>query len=307
MTKKPTILISGVAGFVGSNLAERLVKEGYPVVGIDSLLQGVKEQVPKGVIFHNVDIRSRDILPLFKGADVVFHLAAKNSLYDCQQDPVGTMDINVVGTANVFNAARLAHVRKVVYAQSSVLEEGEARLKGFYAISKLVDEKLADGFNAGFGLTTVGLRYFNVYGPRQDYRRTLPPIMSKFIITLLKGEQPVLFEGDEENRRDFVHVDDINVFHLLCIEDNRVDNRVFRIGSGKNYSIIEILAMIQNILGTRVTPIHKPRLENDSVASTLADITDARALGWKPKVSLEEGLRSMVTYIRCEMAEGRIT
>lgn len=305
--KKPTILITGVAGFIGSHLAERLVKEGYSVIGIDSLLQGVKEQVPEGVVFHNMDIRSRDILPLFEGVDVVFHLAAKNSLFDCQQDPVGTMDTNVVGTAQVFDAARLAGVKKVVYAQSSVLEEGEARLKGFYAISKLVDEKLADGFHAGFGLTTIGLRYFNVYGPRQDYRRTLPPIMSKFIITLLKGEQPVLFEGDEQNRRDFVHVDDINDFHLLCIEDNRVNNKVFRIGSGKNYSIVEILAMIQNILGTRATPIYKPRLENDSVASTLADITEARSLGWEPKVSLEEGLRSMVTYIRSEIAAGRIT
>ncbi len=217
------------------------------------------------------------------------------------------MDINVIGTANVFDAARRAKVRKIIYAQSSVLEEGEARLKGFYAISKLVDAKLADGFHAAFDLTTVGLRYFNVYGPRQDYRRTLPPIMSKFIVTLLKGEQPVLFEGDETNRRDFIHVDDINDFHMLCIEDDRVDNRMFRLGSGKNYSIAEILTAVQKILGTHVIPSQKPRLQNDDVTSTLADVTDAKALGWEARTDLEAGLRSMVTFFQAEIAAGRIT
>jgi len=305
--KKPTILITGVAGFIGSHLAERLVKEGYPIIGVDNLSQGIESQVSKNVAFHNIDIRSAELPSLFEGVDTVFHLAAKNSLYDCQQDPVDTMDINVVGTANVFDAARRAGVRKVIYAQSSVLEEGETRLKGFYAISKLVDEKLADGFHFGFGLTTVGICYFNVYGPRQDYRRTMPPIMSKFIITLLKKEQPILFDGDEQNCRDFVHIDDVNDFHLLCIEDERVNNKVFRIGSGKRYSIVEILDVVQKILGTHTTPIRKPRMENDNITTTLADISDANQLGWQPKVGLEDGLRSMIDYIRSEIAAGRIT
>jgi nucleoside-diphosphate-sugar epimerase len=306
MASKPRVLVTGVAGFIGSNLADRLLWEGYAVVGIDNLSYGIREQVPDGVEFHELDIRNADIYPVFEGVDVVFHLAAKNSLLDCQNDPVATMDNNVVGTTNVFEAAKRANVKKVVYAQSSVLEEGDDRLKGFYAISKMADEWVAEGYRAAFGMTTVGLRYFQVYGPRQDYRRTIPPIMSKFIITLLSGKQPILFERDNENRRDFIHVDDVNDFHVRCISDDRVNNRVFRLGSGKNHSLVEILATIQKILDTDLEPILKPRMAGDPPVVTLADIAEARALGWAPKVSLEEGLRSMVPYIKAEMAKGNI-
>lgn len=300
------ILITGVAGFIGSNLADRLLSEGYDVVGIDNLSYGVREQIPEGVDFHKLDVRSKDIYPLFREGDVVFHLAAKNSLLDCQNDPVSTMDNNVVGTANVFEAAKRAKAKKVVYAQSSVLEEGDDRLTGFYAISKMADEWLSRGYEAAFGLKTVGLRYFNVYGPRQDYRRTLPPIMSKFIITLLKGEPPVIFNGDEENKRDFVYVDDVNDFHLLCIEDDRVNGKWFRIGSGRNHSMLEVYEIIKKILGVNPTPILKPRMPGDPAVQTLADVSDAKELGWIPKTSLEEGLTAMVVYIRAEIAKGNI-
>ena len=304
--KKGTVLITGVGGFIGSNLAARLVAAGYPVIGIDDFSQGVESQVPKGVLFRQADIRSPDVAPHFKGVDVVFHLAAKNSLGDCQKDPVGTMDINVVGTARVFEAARQAGVRKVVYAESSVLEEGEERQKGFYAISKRADALLAEGFRAAFGVTLVGLRYFNVYGPGQDYRRSAPPVMSDLIISLLQGTTLSIVEGSEKNKRDFVHINDINDFHLLCIEDDRVNNRMFRLGSGRNYSITEVLDTIQKLLGTTVTPTIRPRSPDDPPVQTLADVTDAKALGWQPKVSLEDGLHSMIEYIRSEMAAGRI-
>ncbi len=303
---KPRIVITGVAGFIGSNLAERLLKEGYDVVGIDNLSYGIKEQVPKNIEFHNIDIKSKEIHKIFKKDDVVFHLAAKNSLLDCQNDPVSTMEQNVVGTANVFEASRLAKVKKVIYAQSSVLEEGDGRLNGFYAISKAVNEMLAKGFNSAFGLTTVGIRYFNVYGPRQDYRRTIPPIMSKLIITLLKKEQPVIFEGDDKNRRDFVYVDDVNDFHILCIEDDRVDNKLFRIGSGHNYSMQEVYDKIKTLMRVDPKPIIKPRLNGDPVTATLADISEAKKLGWAPKTNIEDGLRVMVEYIKSEMEKGNI-
>ena len=300
------ILITGVAGFIGSNLADRLLKEGYSVLGIDNLSYGIREQVPDGVEFHKLDVRSKDIYPVFSKADAVFHLAAKNSLLDCQNDPVETMDVNVTGTANVFEAAKRAGIKKVIYAQSSVLEEGEARLRGFYAISKLADQWLAEGYAQGFGLKTVGLRYFNVYGPRQDYRRTLPPIMSKFIITLLKGELPVLYEGDDLNKRDFVYVDDVNDFHVLCLEDERVASGVFRIGSGRNYSIEEVYRTITALLGATPAPVYKPRMPGDPPVATLADVSEAKKLGWFPKTSLEDGLRAMIAYIKEEMRKGNI-
>lgn len=299
------ILVTGVSGFIGSNLAARLLKEGYEVVGIDNLSQGSEKQIPGGVEFHDVDIRTAEMTDLFTGIDVVFHLAAKNSLSDCQKDPVGTMEINVTGTARVFDAALKAGVRKVAYAQSSVLEEGEARQTGFYAISKAAGILLARGYEA-LGLTTVGLRYFNVYGPGQDYRRSAPPVMSDLIIQLLTRGSVSIVEGSSENKRDFIHVDDINDFHVLCITDDRVNNQMFRLGSGKNYSIAEVLMLIQTLLGTNVTPVVRPREGADPAVQTLADIRDAQSLGWEPKVALEDGLRSMITYIQGEIATGKI-
>lgn len=302
------ILVTGVAGFIGSNLAERLLKAGYEVVGVDDLAYGIPGQIPKGVELHSIDIRSKDIYPIFEGVDTVFHLAAKNSLPDCQRDPVATMDINVVGTANVFEASKRAHVRKTVYAQSSAVEEGDKRLKGFYAISKMAAGWIDEGYKDAFGITTVAPRYFNVYGPRQDYRRDPPPIMTKFIIKMLKGEQPWLFTDDDKNTRDFIYVDDVNDFHLMCIEDDRVNNKMFRLGTGKSTSMNEVFEMIKKVMGSSIEPIIKPRPDDLDFkpAETLADITDAVALGWRPKTSLEEGLRVMVDYLKGEMAKGNI-
>ncbi len=303
------ILITGSAGFIGSNLAERLIKEGHKVAGIDNLSYGILEQVPKEAEFHNADIRSKDIYPLFEGVDIVFHMAAKNCLPDCQADPVETMDINVTGTANVFEAAKRAGVSKMIYAQSSVLEEGEKRLKGFYAISKMAGQWVDEGYKDAFGLTTVALRYFNVYGPRQDYRRTSPPIISKFITKMLKGEQPLLFADDDKNKRDFIYIDDLDDFHMLCINDDRVNNKLFRLGSGKNTSIKELFNTIKKVMGSSVEPLVKERPNDPDFqpVEPVADISDAAALGWTPKTSLEDGLRAEIEYLKNELAKGKTT
>ena len=305
-TKKQKILITGVAGFIGSNLADRLVASGYAVVGIDNLAYGVREQVPRGIEFHKADIRSQEIYPLFQGVDIVFHLAAKNDLLACQANPVETIDVNIRGTANVFEAAKRAGAKKVVYASSSAVEEGEARLRGFYALSKAGSERIAESYREGFGLASVCLRYFNVYGPRQDYRRAHPPVMSALIIQMLKREKPIFVEGSEKNKRDFVYVDDINDFHLLCIADGRVNDKLFRLGSGRSYSIKEVYEVIKKILGNNEEPIVKPRLPGDVPVVTLADIRDAESIGWSPKTSLEEGLRKQVEYLKKEYADGNI-
>jgi len=301
------VLVTGVAGFIGSNLAERLLAAGHEVIGIDNLAYGREEQIPKGVDFRKADIRSNECYGAFDGVHAVFHLAAKNDLTACQEDPVETMDINVHGTANVFEASRRAGVKKVIFASSSALEEGEARLKGFYAISKTACEKIAEGYRAAFGLTYVLPRYFNVYGPRQDYRRKNPPVMSSYIIKALRGEPPVLFEGYERDGREFIYVDDINDFHLQCLDDDRVDNKLFRLGTGESTSIENVWKAVQKISGANLTPVVKPGPIGHVPVMTLADVADVNAIGWKAKTSLEDGIRAQFEYIKGELAKGNIT
>jgi len=307
------VLITGVAGFIGSNLATRMIEEGYLVIGIDDLSYGLQENIPDAVEFHKADIRDKKIYSFFDGVDYVFHLAAKNCIADCQADPVGTADINVRGTVNVFEAAKRANVKKVIYAESSALYEGsivvptpesEMKPESFYAVSKLSSLYFALAYKRFFNVCFTALRYFCVYGPVQDYRRTIPPVMSAFIIKLLKRESPVIY-GTGEKRRDFVYIDDVNDFHMRCINDAETDNKTFNLGSGDNYSVVEIYDLITELLGKRVDPIYKKNLLGEAEI-TLADITAAKSIGWKPKTDIKDGLSKAIDYIRNEIAEGRL-
>lgn len=308
------VLITGVAGFIGSNLADKLISLGnYNVIGIDNLAYGVKEQIPEGVDFHKLDIRSKDIYPLFEKVDFVYHFAAKNSIVDCQNNPLETSDINVTGTVNVFEACKNAKVKKVIYAESSALYEGsdvlptpesEVKPQSFYSVSKLAGMYFAEAYKRFFDLNSTALRYFCVYGPRQDYRRTVPPLFSAFIIKLLKGEKPVIY-GTGEKRRDFIYVDDINDFHIQCMTDERTNGNVYNLGSGINYSVNEIYDIISGLLNIDIKPEYKPDLPGEAFAN-LADSSAAQSLGWNPKTSLKDGLKKSIDFIRNELNKGNI-
>ncbi len=310
-----TVLITGVAGFIGSNLADRLLREGhYRVIGIDNLSYGIREQIPDGVEFHVADIRNPSMYDLFRGAEYVFHFAAKNCISDCQIDPVETMDINVTGSTHVFEASRRAGVRKVIYAESSALYEGSSLLptpetdvlpESFYAVSKYNSMHIADAYTRYHDLKTTALRYFCVYGPRQDYRRSIPPVFSAFIINLLRGKQPTIY-GTGEKRRDFIFIDDINDFHVQCMSDDRTTGEVFNLGFGLNYSINEIYAIVAELLGTDIQPVYRSDLPGEAFAN-LADISKAAALGWKPKTELRAGLLESIHYIKKELVSGKVS
>ena len=314
--KKTKVLITGVAGFIGSNLADRLIKDGrYEVIGIDNLEYGIEEQIPEGVKFYKFDIRniSRINDYIFKNVEYVFHFAAKNCISDCEKDPVETIDINVNGTMRVFEASKKYNIKKVIYAESSAMYEGseiyptpefEVKPQSFYALSKMCSMHLAKGYSKISNLKFTALRYFCVYGPRQDYRRSIPPLFSSFIIKLLRDETPTIY-GTGEKRRDFIHVDDINDFHIQCMNDDRTTGKVFNLGSGTNYSVNEIYTTISKLLISNITPEHKDDLPGEAFQN-LADITEANKLGWIPKIEIEEGLKTSIDFIKNEIENGNI-
>lgn len=305
-------IVTGVAGFIGSNLAERLLHLGHRVIGIDNLAYGMRDQIPAGVEFHQIDILDKALVDVFEPGCNVFHMAAKNSISDCQADPLDTALINVVGSVNVFESARRVKAAKVVYAESSAVYEGsdllptpESELKpqSFYASSKAAEMYFADAFQRYGGPPMTALRYFGVYGPRQDYRRTIPPVMSAFIMKLLRGERPTIY-GTGEKRRDFIYVDDVNDFHVLALTEPKTNGRVFNLAYGHAYSVNEIYTRIATILKSELTPVYVPDQQAEA-QTTSGDITAARSVGWSPKVDLDEGLRRSVDYIKEYVLEAK--
>ena len=299
------VLVTGVAGFIGSNLSRKLIENNIDVIGIDNLSYGVKSQIPSGVKFFQEDIRDKQISGLFDRVDYVFHLAAKNSLIDCENNPAETHDINVNGTKNIFNISINKGVKKVIYAESSAVYEGVEALpsvetttypKSIYAKSKMETNTIAQQLFISKGLFATGLRYFNVYGPHQDYRRTIPPVFSAFIIKMLQGERPTIY-GDGSKKRDFVYVDDVNDFHLMCMQNKLTDNNIYNIGSGKNYSIKSIYERIKSILNSDIKPIYGENFDFEA-QDTLANIDQAKKIGWEPKTSISIGLKNSIDYIK---------
>jgi UDP-glucose 4-epimerase len=299
------IVVTGVAGFVGSNLAKHLLNRGNAIVGIDNLSAGTLENVDARVEFHKVDIRDPETYPLMRGADAVFHLAAMSCLTDCLARPLDAAGVNTVGTLNVLEAARQAKVEKFIYADTSAEYEGitkyptpedQVRPIGVYATSKHGGAAFCDSYRQLYAMNVTIVRYFNVYGPAQDWRRVVPPVMSAFIIRMLRGERPIIY-GTGEKRRDFIYVDDVNDFHLTLLEDLRSNGRVFNVGTGVNFSVNEIYELVEELLRTGLRPIYKPDLPGEAPL-TLADISASRELGWEPKIDIHEGLRRSVQYIR---------
>ncbi|MBC5809805.1 MAG: NAD-dependent epimerase/dehydratase family protein [Candidatus Eremiobacteraeota bacterium] len=307
------VVVTGVAGFIGSNLADAMLAAGHRVVGIDNLSYGVREQIPVGVDFRHVDIRNPGLAAHFDGADAIFHLAAKNCILDCQDDPLETADVNVTGTVNVFEAARRAGVNRIIYAESSSLyegvnvfptPEGAVAPESFYAVSKAAGMLFAEAYRRFAGMRTTGLRYFCVYGPRQDYRRSIPPVMSAFMLKLLRGERPAIY-GSGDKRRDFVYVDDVNDFHLRCLDDPRTEGNVYNIGSGTNHSVAEIYRKIASLLDSQIEPEIRPDLPGEA-QTTLADISAARKIGWNPSADMDEGLRRSIDFIKQHVLEAAV-
>ena len=296
------LAITGGAGFIGSNLAEAFARENEIVI-IDDLSSGKQENL-EGI---NVRLVKGSILDLkllksaFQDADCVFHEAAIASVQRSIQDPIWTERVGTEGTLNVLVAARDSGVRKVVFASSAAVygdsselpkrEEMCADPKSPYAVSKMVGEHHCKVFRDLYGLETVVLRYFNVFGPRQDPSSEYSGVISRFISTLIRGEQPVIF-GDGEQTRDFVYVKDVVHANILA---SRSGCGIFNIASGRRTSLNELASLIGKILECDVQPEHDDPRPGD-IRDSLADISRARDIGYKPETSLEDGLAETIWW-----------
>ncbi|MEK7567314.1 MAG: NAD-dependent epimerase/dehydratase family protein [Patescibacteria group bacterium] len=291
------VVVVGGAGFIGSHLTDSLVEEGYDVHVIDNLSAGKREHVNKKAKLHVKDIRKiKDIKPIIRGAEYVFHLAALPRVQYSIENPEETHDVNVNGTLNVLIASKEEDVKKVIYSASSsaygnqkitpLHEDLPAKPTSPYGLQKYLGELYCKVWNTVYGLPTVSLRYFNVYGPRLDPEGAYALVIGKFL-KQKKESKPLTITGDGKQTRDFTHVKDVVRANILAAKSKKVGRgEVINIGAGKNKSVIEIAKLIG---GKKV--FIPPRFEPKH---TKADNRKAKKLlGWEPKISIEEGLAEL--------------
>ena len=307
-------VVTGGAGFIGSAIVRRLLQEGASrIVVIDNLLTGHErnlEEVRGSIDFQRADIRNyEEIAPLIRGASVVFHEAAIPSVPRSIEDPVPSHDVNINGTFNVLRAAHEGQAGRVVYAASSSaygdtevlpkVESMPSRPKSPYALQKLVGECYCNVFAGVYGLETVALRYFNVYGPRQDPSSPYSGVLSLFMRAVLERRAPTIF-GDGEQSRDFTYVEDVAELNLKAARAPNVAGRMYNAGNGCRITLNQAWAMLQRLEGVEIEPGYGPPRAGD-VRDSQADTTSARAeLGHAPKFAFEEGMKRTLEWYRSD-------
>jgi nucleoside-diphosphate-sugar epimerase len=306
-------LITGIGGFIGSSLARALLSRGAPVRGVDNFATGKRENIAE--ILDRIDFRDADILDLgamkraCEGVDYVLHQAAIPSVPKSVLDPWASNQANVDGTVSVLVAARDAKVKRVVYAASSsaygdtpTLPKHEGMTPNPispYAVAKLASEHYMISFYRCYGLETVALRYFNIFGPRQDPSSPYSGVLAKFITLMLRGEQPTIF-GDGEQSRDFTHIDNAVEANLLACEApaSEAAGQVFNVATGRRITLNETVKMLRGLTSYSGETKYAPERGGD-IKHSLADVSKAEAhLHYRPKVNFEEGLRRTVDWYR---------
>jgi UDP-glucose 4-epimerase len=301
------ILITGGAGFIGSNLANKLAGDGHKVIVIDNLFLGTRKNLADKVIFEHANVTDDERLDkIFSehSFDYVFHLAALSSvaMYTDGRAPDmrSWLDVNTGGFVNIAKYCIKYKVKKLVYASTSSLYSGnplpyqEGQIihpSTLYESSMYCREIFAETFKKVHGLKSVGFRFFSVYGPNEEHKDAYANLISQFLWALKKGERPVIY-GDGSQTRDFTHVSDIvQAFELAVSTDME---GIFNVGTGKSYSLNALVEMLNAILGTSLKPKHTINPLKNYVSHTLADISKIRVFGFEPKVTLEQGIVELV-------------
>jgi nucleoside-diphosphate-sugar epimerase len=306
-------LVTGGAGFIGSNLVRFILDQGQDVVVLDNFATGKREnldEVADRIQLIEGDIRDRSAVDrAVAGCQAIFHEAALGSVPRSVDDPVTSHDVNVNGTMSVLEAARAAGVRRVVFAASSSAygnqqespkhERMPVQPISPYAASKIACEGYMQGYAASYGLETVSLRYFNVFGPRQDPFGAYAAAIPAFVQRLLAGERPTVF-GDGEQSRDFCYIDNVCQANWLAAHApaDSCDGRPMNIACNAKTSLNEILALLRELLDTDLQPEYQAERPGD-VKHSLADVSRAREkIGYQPTVFFEEGLRKAIGWYR---------
>ena len=311
----PVYLITGVAGFIGSSLARAVLAQGDQVRGFDNLSTGKRENIAE--IARKIDFRQADLLDFSaieqacRGVDYVLHEAAIPSVPRSVKDPLESNRANIDATANLLVAARDAKVKRVVYAASSSAygdtptlpkrEDMPPNPLSPYAVAKLAGEYYMSAFWRCYGLETVSLRYFNIFGPRQDPTSPYSGVLAKFTTQMLRGEQPTIF-GDGRQSRDFTYVENVVKANLLACKApaEKVAGKVFNIATGSRIDLNETFRLLKRLTGYSGEVEYGPERAGD-VKHSLADLSMARnQLGYQPFVNFEEGLRRTIAWYRSQ-------
>jgi len=311
--KMSKVLVTGGAGFIGSNLTEALLQRGHSVRVLDDFSTGKKENLVFDRTDPSLEIVEGDIRDLntcqkaVRGMEYVFHQGALPSVQRSVEDPESSNAVNVGGTLNILLAARDHGVKRVMYAASSSVygdtptlpkhEEMPPNPLSPYALQKHVGEHYCRLFYQLYGLETISLRYFNIFGPKQDPNSLYSAVIPKFIDALLQGRSPTIF-GDGEQSRDFTYIDNVVQANLLAMSAEQLHGEAINIACGQRISLNQLLNVLKEILGSKLSPIYQEPRQGD-VKHSLADIRKAKeVIHYEPKVGIETGLRMTVNFFR---------
>src|SRR6202158_5600459 len=311
-------LVTGGAGFIGSNTVDELVRRGHSVVVLDDLSSGKEDnlaEIRNKITFIKGSITDIEVVrKAMHEAEYVLHLGARTSVPRSVKDPIDTNKINIEGTLNVLVAAKELKVKRVVFAASSSaygetptlpkVETMQPQPISPYGVTKYVGELYGQTFGRCYGLENVALRYFNIFGPRQDPSSPYSGVLAKFCTAFLEETQPVVF-GDGQQTRDFTYVENAVQANLLACEAPQVSGKVFNVGVGGRVSLNQVVATLAKISGKQLEIKYDPPRDGD-IRDSQADITQARALlAYDPQIDFEEGIRRTFDWYRTTQAKAQ--
>ena len=321
-------LITGAAGFVGSHLAKRLIKEGHEVYGMDSLDCGFMANIDElldhpNFHFKNADIRNENCIVAEIQIDYVWHLAARGEVWFCRDNPEEALDVNVIGTLNILKQAKRMEAKHIFFADTSAeydsfeddqyfptaewMAPNTVTPMGYYPITKMCASQFVRSFGHKNDIGTTLFRYTNIYGPSMNLDRDIPPVVGAFTSKLLGGEKAIVY-GDGTKRRDFLHIDDLTDFHIAALKarGDEKDTKTYNAGSGENQSISQVYSTVyaacEKITKNLTSLINFKPDQPDEAQVTLANIEKAKEeLGWEPIISFEDGVEKTVKSLAAMM------